>query len=435
MFKPEQVGKRTRYTYAKINEVIKMPHLLDIQRKSYEWFLESGLQNIFNDISPIKDNSGNLVLSFEGFSLGEPKYDINECKNRDATYAAPLRVNIRLVNNDPENMDIKEQEVFMGDFPLMTDTGTFIINGAERVIVSQLVRSPGVYYNKEIDTMGNRLYDSTVIPNRGAWIELETDASEVVAVRIDRNRKLPATVLVRALGWDTNESILDLFWNGKTDEDGLPVYDERIVRTLEKDTTQSADEALVEIYKKLRPGEPPTVESARNLFDNLFFDARRYDLARVGRYKLNKKLGWRQRMLGQTLAQPIVDPETGEIILDAGVQVGEEQLDIVANSHVFDGEGFAEFRDAAQLAQLEAQNLVGLRFVDHYGQPTEQYPLNPNGSVKGITAVTTTDGRSTIMMPHPERVFRTVSHSWHPENWGEDSPWMRLFRNARKQFD
>lgn len=343
MFKPEQVGKRTRYTYAKINEVIKMPHLLDIQRKSYEWFLESGLQNIFNDISPIKDNSGNLVLSFEGFSLGEPKYDINEYKNRDATYAAPLRVNIRLVNNDPENMDIKEQEVFMGDFPLMTDTGTFIINGAERVIVSQLVRSPGVYYNKEIDTMGNRLYDSTVIPNRGAWIELETDASEVVAVRIDRNRKLPATVLVRALGWDTNESILDLFWNGKTDEDGLPVYDERIVRTLEKDTTQSADEALVEIYKKLRPGEPPTVESARNLFDNLFFDARRYDLARVGRYKLNKKLGWRQRMLGQTLAQPIVDPETGEIILDAGVQVGEEQLDIVANSHVFDGEGFAEF--------------------------------------------------------------------------------------------
>ena len=275
--------------------------------------------------------------------MGEPKYDINECKNRDATYAAPLRVNIRLVNNDPENMDIKEQEVFMGDFPLMTDTGTFIINGAERVIVSQLVRSPGVYYGKEIDTMGNRLYESTVIPNRGAWIELETDASEVVSVRIDRNRKLPATVLVRALGWDTNESILDLFWNGETGEDGLPVYDERIVRTLEKDTTQSADEALVEIYKKLRPGEPPTVESARNLFDNLFFDARRYDLARVGRYKLNKKLGWRQRMLGQTLAQPIVDTETGEIILDAGVQVSEEQLAVVAESHVFDGEGFAEF--------------------------------------------------------------------------------------------
>ena len=343
MFKPEQVGKRTRYTYAKINEVIKMPHLLDIQRESYEWFLESGLQNIFDDISPIKDNSGNLVLSFESFSLGEPKYDINECKNRDATYAAPLRVNVRLVNNDPENMDIKEQEVFMGDFPLMTETGTFIINGAERVIVSQLVRSPGVYYGKEIDTMGNRLYSSTVIPNRGAWIELETDASEVVSVRIDRNRKLPATILVRALGWDSNEAILDLFWNGQTDENGLPVYDERLIRTLEKDTTTSAEEALVEIYKKLRPGEPPTVDSARNLFDNLFFDPRRYDFARVGRYKINKKLGWKSRLFGQVLAQPIVDGETGEIILDAGIFVGEDQIKLVEESGVFAGEGFAEF--------------------------------------------------------------------------------------------
>ncbi|SUP44519.1 DNA-directed RNA polymerase subunit beta [Veillonella criceti] len=343
MFKPEQVGKRTRYTYAKIDEVLEMPHLLDVQRKSYEWFLESGLQNIFDDISPIKDNSGNLVLSFEGFSLGEPKYDINECKNRDATYAAPLRVNVRLINNDPENQDIKEQEVFMGDFPLMTETGTFIINGAERVIVSQLVRSPGVYYTREIDTMGNRLYGSTVIPNRGAWIELETDANEMVAVRIDRNRKLPATVLVRALGWSTDESILELFWNGETDEEGNRLYDERLVRTLEKDTTESSEEALVEIYKKLRPGEPPTVESARNLFDNLFFDPRRYDLARVGRYKLNKKLGWRQRMLGQTLAQPIVNMETGEVIVDAGTVMNEEQLDIVADSGVFNGEGFAEF--------------------------------------------------------------------------------------------
>lgn len=343
MFKPEQVGKRTRYTYAKIDEVLEMPHLLDVQRKSYEWFLESGLQNIFDDISPIKDNSGNLVLSFEGFSLGEPKYDINECKNRDATYAAPLRVNVRLINNDPENQDIKEQEVFMGDFPLMTETGTFIINGAERVIVSQLVRSPGVYYTREIDTMGNRLYGSTVIPNRGAWIELETDANEMVAVRIDRNRKLPATVLIRALGWSTDESILELFWNGEVDEDGNRLYDERLVRTLEKDTTESAEEALVEIYKKLRPGEPPTVESARNLFDNLFFDPRRYDLARVGRYKLNKKLGWRQRMLGQTLAQPIVNMETGEVIVDAGTVMNEEQLDIVADSGVFNGEGFAEF--------------------------------------------------------------------------------------------
>ena len=342
MFKPEQVGKRTRYTYAKINEVLEMPHLLDVQRKSYEWFLESGLQDIFNDISPIKDNSGKLALSFEGFSLGEPKYDINECKNRDATYAAPLRVNVRLVNNDPENPDIKEQEVFMGDFPLMTDTGTFIINGAERVIVSQLVRSPGVYYGGSIDTMGNRLYDSTVIPNRGAWIELEKDANDIVSVRIDRNRKLPATVLVRALGWETNDSILELFWNGQVDENGHPEYDERLLRTLEKDSTQSADEALVEIYKKLRPGEPPTVESARNLFDNLFFDPRRYDLARVGRYKLNKKLGWRQRMFGQTLAEPIVD-ENGEIIVESGTYVNEEVLEVVANSGVYSGDVVPEF--------------------------------------------------------------------------------------------
>ncbi len=343
MFKPVQVGKRTRYTYAKINEVLEMPHLLDLQRKSYEWFLESGLQNIFDDISPIKDNSGNLVLSFEGFSLGEPKYDINECKNRDATYAAPLRVNIRLVNNDPENMDIKEQEVFMGDFPLMTDTGTFIINGAERVIVSQLVRSPGVYYGKEIDTMGNRLYESTVIPNRGAWIELETDPNEVVSVRIDRNRKLPATILVRALGWASNESILELFWNGEVDEEGNPKYDERLLKTLEKDTTESSEEALVEIYKKLRPGEPPTVESARNLFDNLFFDPRRYDLARVGRYKLNKKLGWRQRLLGQVLAQPIVNMETGEVVVDSGVAITDEHVAMIEESAVFAGEGLVEF--------------------------------------------------------------------------------------------
>lgn len=343
MFKPVQVGKRTRYTYAKINEVLEMPHLLDLQRKSYEWFLEAGLQNIFNDISPIRDNSGNLILSFEGFSLGEPKYDIKECKNRDATYAAPLRVKIRLINNDPENQDIKEQEVFMGDFPLMTDTGTFIINGAERVIVSQLVRSPGVYYNKEIDPMGNRLYNSTVIPNRGAWIELETDANEIVSVRIDRNRKLPATVLVRALGWSTDESILELFWNGQKDEDGNPVYDERLLRTLEKDNVRSQEEALVEIYKKLRPGEPPTVESARNLFENLFFDPRRYDLARVGRYKLNKKLGWKQRILGQTLAEDIVDLETGEVILEANTFVGEDQVALLEESGVFAHEGLAEF--------------------------------------------------------------------------------------------
>ena len=322
MFKPVQVGKRTRYTYAKINEVLKMPHLLDLQIKSYEWFLEKGLKDIFKDISPIEDAAGNLSLSFEDFKLGEPKYDIRECKERDTTYAAPLRVQIRLVNH--VTGEIKDQEVFMGDFPLITDTGTFIINGAERVIVSQLVRSPGVYYGREIDPMGIRLYNSTVIPNRGAWIELETDANDIVYARIDRNRKIPVTVLIRALGWSTNADILDLFYD-----------DKRLKATFEKDTTESQDEALVEIYKKLRPGEPPTVESARNLFEGLFFDPRRYDMARVGRYKAGKKLGWERRLFGQTLHEPIVNPETGEIIVDAHTTIGSQEVEKIRESGVF----------------------------------------------------------------------------------------------------
>ena len=311
MFKPVQVGKRTRYTYAKINEVLKMPHLLDLQNKSYEWFLEKGLKDIFKDISPIEDASGNLSLSFENFKLGEPKYDIRECKERDTTYAAPLRVQIRLVNH--ETGEIKDQEVFMGDFPLITDTGTFIINGAERVIVSQLVRSPGVYYGHEIDPMGIRLYNSTVIPNRGAWIELETDANDIVYARIDRNRKIPVTVLIRALGWSSNADILELFFD-----------DKRLKATFEKDTTENQDEALVEIYKKLRPGEPPTVESARNLFEGLFFDPRRYDLSRFGRYKMNKKLSLARRITGFVAAENIVAPLTGEIIVEANGKITRE---------------------------------------------------------------------------------------------------------------
>lgn len=245
-----------------------MPHLLDLQTKSYKWFLEKGLKDIFKDISPIEDASGNLSLSFEDFSLGEPKYDIRECKERDTTYSAPLRVQISLL--DRGTGERRSQEVFMGDFPLITDTGTFIINGAERVIVSQLVRSPGVYYGREIDPMGIRLYSSTIIPNRGAWIELETDTNGIVYARIDRNRKIPATVLIRALGWPTNNDIMELFYN-----------DPRLQATFEKDTTESQEEALVEIYKKLRPGEPPTVESARSLFEGLFFDPRRYDLSLI----------------------------------------------------------------------------------------------------------------------------------------------------------
>ena len=329
MFKPVQVGKRTRYTYAKINEVLKMPHLLDLQIGSYKWFLEKGLKDIFKDISPIEDASGNLSLSFESFSLGEPKYDVRECKERDTTYAAPLRVLIRLMNR--ETGEIKDQEVFMGDFPLITNTGTFIINGAERVIVSQLVRSPGVYYGREIDPMGIRLYSSTIIPNRGAWIELETDTNGIVYARIDRNRKIPATVLIRALGWPTNDDIMQLFNN-----------DPRLQATFEKDTTESQEEALVEIYKKLRPGEPPTVESARSLFEGLFFDPRRYDMARVGRYKAGRKLGWEHRLFGLTLHEPIVNGETGELIVPAQTVIGAAEIRKIKDSGVFGFDGLVE---------------------------------------------------------------------------------------------
>ena len=277
MVYPIKVGKRERWSYAKIKEVIEMPNLIEIQQNSYEWFLKEGLREMFYDISPIQDFTGNLILEFVDYTLGEPKYSVEDCKERDVTYAAPLRVKVRLINKDTG--EVKEQEVFMGDFPLMTPKGTFIINGAERVIVSQLVRSPGVYYAEHIDTSGKRLYNATIIPNRGAWLEFETDVNDNIFVRIDRTRKLPATVLIRALGNGSNAKVLELFSD-----------DERIRATLERDNTDSEEEALVEIYKRLRPGEPPTVDSARSLLSTLFFDPKRYDLASVGRYKLNKKL-------------------------------------------------------------------------------------------------------------------------------------------------
>ena len=318
MFNPVSVGRRTRYSYARIKEVMEMPHLLDIQRTSYQWFLEVGLAEIFRDISPIQDFSGNLILSFESFALGEPKYDLDECKERDVTYAAPLRVNVRLVNR--ETGEIKEQEVFMGDFPLMTDTGTFIINGAERVIVSQLVRSPGAYYGVEIDTTGKELYNATVIPNRGAWIELETDANDIVSVRIDRTRKMPVTYLIRALGYETDAEIRALFGD-----------DPRILATIERDTDEvkTRGKAVIEIYRRLRPGEPANEDNARQLLEVLFFDPRRYDLATVGRYKLTKKLGWRRRLLGKVLAEPVVDVETGEIVFPKGEPITPEMVDAV----------------------------------------------------------------------------------------------------------
>ena len=310
-----QYGRhRQRRSYARIKEVLELPNLIEIQTSSYKWFLDEGLREMFQDISPIEDFTGNLSLEFIDYSLGEPKYSVEEAKERDVTYAAPLRVKVRLINK--ETGEVKDQEVFMGDFPLMTETGTFIINGAERVIVSQLVRSPSVYYNSKTDKNGRRGFSATVIPNRGAWLEYETDAKDVVYVRIDRTRKLPITVLLRALGFSTDQEIIDLIGDN-----------EYLRNTLEKDNTDSAEKALIEIYERLRPGEPPTVENAKNLLVSRFFDPKRYDLASVGRYKMNKKLHISNRLFGHALAETLADPETGEIIAEKGTVLDRRTLD------------------------------------------------------------------------------------------------------------
>lgn len=309
-----QYGRRTRRSYARIHEVLDIPNLIEIQQQSYQKFLDDGLREIFQDISPISDFTGNLVLEFVDYSLGEPKYSVDESKERDVTYAAPLRVKVRLLNK--ETGEVKEQEVFMGDFPLMTETGTFIINGAERVIVSQLVRSPSVYYSTKIDKNGKKTYTATVIPNRGAWLELETDAKDIIYVRIDRTRKIPVTVLLRALGFGMDAEILDLLGQ-----------DEFIRNTLEKDNTDSTEKALIEIYERLRPGEPPTLENARSLLVARFFDPKRYDLANVGRYKINKKLHIKNRLFNQRLAETLVDPSTGEILAESGQVIDRRLLD------------------------------------------------------------------------------------------------------------
>ncbi|WP_201778485.1 DNA-directed RNA polymerase subunit beta [Lysinibacillus xylanilyticus] len=305
---------RQRRSFARINEVLELPNLIEIQTASYEWFLEEGLREMFRDISPIEDFTGNLSLEFIDYSLGDPKYDVDECKERDVTYAAPLRVKVRLYNKETD--EVKEQDVFMGDFPLMTETGTFIINGAERVIVSQLVRSPSVYFHDKTDKNGKKGFGATVIPNRGAWLEYETDAKDVVYVRIDRTRKLPATVLLRALGFGSDQEIIDIIGDN-----------EYLRNTLEKDNSESTEKALLEIYERLRPGEPPTVESAKSLLYSRFFDAKRYDLANVGRYKMNKKLHIKNRLFNQTIAETLVDPETGEILVEKGTVLDRRTLD------------------------------------------------------------------------------------------------------------
>ena len=326
MPKPVKLGRKDRMTFSKINEVAEMPNLIQIQTDSYDWFIKEGLQEVFEDISPIKDYAGNLVLEFIDYSLNDPpKYEQEECKERDVTYAAPLKVKVRLINK--ETGEVKEQEVFMGDFPLMTEKGTFIYNGAERVVVTQLVRSPGPYYAVEIDKSGKNLFSTTIIPNRGAWLEYETDSNEIISVRVDRTRKQPVTTLLRALGMGSDQEIIDTFGE-----------DARLRRTLEKDATDNYEDGLKEIYKKLRPGEPPTVESAESLLHSLFFDPKRYDLAKVGRYKYNKKLGLFNRIAGKVAAEAVTDPNTGEILAEAGERIDAElarQIENAGVHHIF----------------------------------------------------------------------------------------------------
>ncbi len=312
--KPQQLGKNTRMSFAKINEVLEMPNLIEVQKNSYQWFLEEGLKEVFRDVAAISDYNGNLELNFIDYRIDEtPKYSVAECKERDVTYSAPLRVVARL--NNKETGEIKDSEVYMGEFPLMTDSGTFVINGAERVIVSQLVRSPGVYYSSEKDKTGKDLFKTTVIPNRGAWLEYEMDSNDVVYVRIDKNRKIPITTFIRSLGLGLDEEIEEMFGP-----------DERLSQTiLQKDATKNREEALLEVYKKLRPGEPPTVDSAESHLNALFFDARRYDLSRFGRYKYNKKLGIGSRLAGHTVSQPIINPLTGEIMAEPGTKLSYDE--------------------------------------------------------------------------------------------------------------
>ena len=321
--RPVTSGKSVRMSYSRQKEVLEMPNLIEIQKDSYQWFLDEGLKEVFEDISPISDFAGHLSLEFVDFTLckDEVKYNIEECKERDATYAAPLKVKVRLYNKDKE--EINEHEIFMGDLPLMTDTGSFVINGAERVIVSQLVRSPGIYYGIGHDKIGKELYTCTVIPNRGAWLEYETDSNDIFYVRVDRTRKVPVTVLVRALGYGTNAEIIDLFGE-----------EPKLLASFGKDTAESYQDGLLELYRKIRPGEPLSVDSAESLLNSMFFDPRRYDLAKVGRYKFNKKLHFKNRIKGQILAEDVVDMTTGEVLAEAGAKIDKELATTLQNAAV-----------------------------------------------------------------------------------------------------
>ena len=321
--RPVTSGKSVRMSYSRQKEVLEMPNLIEIQKDSYQWFLDEGLKEVFDDISPIADFAGHLSLEFVDFTLckDDIKYTIEECKERDATYAAPLKVKVRLCNKDKD--EINEHEIFMGDLPLMTDTGSFVINGAERVIVSQLVRSPGIYYGIDHDKIGKELYSCTVIPNRGAWLEYETDSNDVFYVRVDRTRKVPVTVLIRALGYGTNAEIIDLFGE-----------EPKLLASFGKDTSDNYQDGLLELYKKIRPGEPLSVDSAESLLNGMFFDPRRYDLAKVGRYKFNKKLHMKNRIVGQIPSEDIVDTSTGEILAEAGKAITKDQAIAIQNAAI-----------------------------------------------------------------------------------------------------
>ena len=321
---PAGSGQSMRMSYFRQKEVLEMPNLIEVQKASYQWFLDQGLQEVFDDISPIEDYSGHLSLSFVGYRLCEDeiKYSIAKCRERDATYAAPLRARVRLYDKENKK-EVKEQEIFMGDLPLMTRTGTFVINGAERVIVSQLVRSPGIYYGIDKDKYGKELYSCTVIPNRGAWLEYETDSNDIFYVRVDRTRKVPVTVLIRALGVGTDEEILDMFGD-----------EPKLRGSFTKDPAHSYEEGLLELYKKIRPGEPLSVESADSLINAMFFDPRRYDLAKVGRYKFNKKLALRNRITGHILAEDVVDEANGDVLGSAGDTITREMADEIQNAAI-----------------------------------------------------------------------------------------------------
>ena len=380
--KPKQLGKNVRMSFGKINEALEIPNLIEVQKNSYQWFKNEGLKEVFRDVSAITDYNGNLVLNFVDYKIDDtPKYTIAECKERDVTYAAPLRVTATLWNK--ETGDVKESEIFMGDFPLMTESGTFIINGAERVIVSQLVRSPGVYYSFEKDKTGKDLFKATVIPNRGAWLEYEMDSSDVVYVRIDKNRKIPLTTFIRAIGVSSDEEIFDLFGS-----------DDRLAQTiLQKDGTKNNSDALIDVYKKLRPGEPPTVESAIAHLNNLFFDAKRYDLARFGRYKFNKKLGIGTRISGHILSRPVINPLTGEIMANEGDKLSFDKAMEIEQAGVYEVYLTVEVKEyyvtetgenATRMVEKEVK-VIGNGMVDITGYvdfDVEQYGINEKVSFK-----------------------------------------------------